>query len=84
VRSSPERERSASTGQGQLAGDPHRRIAGGDEERGETPESTRENQRGEEKCPVLGLGRGKDFLKPDYGHTGQSTVPVRCTLDSAQ
>jgi hypothetical protein len=27
---------------------------------------------------------GKDFLKTEYGRTGQSTVPVRCTPNSAQ
>jgi hypothetical protein len=27
---------------------------------------------------------GKDFLKTEYGRTGQSTVPVRCTPDSLQ
>jgi hypothetical protein len=37
-----------------------------------------------EMVPCLGLGRGKDFLKTNYGCNGQSTVPVRCTLDSAQ
>jgi hypothetical protein len=26
----------------------------------------------------------KNFLKTEYGRTGQSTVPVRCTPDSAQ
>jgi hypothetical protein len=31
----------------------------------------------------LGSGR-EDFLKTDYGHIGQCTVHVCCTLDSAQ
>jgi hypothetical protein len=34
--------------------------------------------------PGLGLGQGKPFLKTDYGRTGQSTVPVRYTPNSAQ
>jgi hypothetical protein len=34
--------------------------------------------------PGLGSGREEFFLKTEYGHTGQSTVPVRCTPDSAQ
>ena len=31
----------------------------------------------------LGSG-GQDFLKTGYEHTGQSTVPARCTSNSAQ
>jgi hypothetical protein len=53
------------------------RVAGWEE----SPET---EKRDREMVPCLGLGRGKDFLKTDYGRTGQSTVLVRCTPDSAQ
>ena len=41
-------------------------------------------QRTERKCQASGARGGKIFLKTGYGRTGQSTVPVRCTPDSAQ
>jgi hypothetical protein len=44
----------------------------------------RDRQRAERKQAGLGREQGKGFLKTSYGHTGQSTVPVRCTPDSAQ
>jgi hypothetical protein len=50
-------------------------------------EIARDRERGREQREVtagLGRERGKVFLKTGYGHTGQSTVPVRCTPDSAQ
>jgi hypothetical protein len=49
-----------------------------------SPETEREaGQRGEEMS--LGSGSGREgFLKTEYGRTGQSTVSVRCTPDSAQ
>jgi hypothetical protein len=37
-----------------------------------------------EMSPGRGLGRGKIFLKTLHGRTRQSTVPVRCTPDSAE
>jgi hypothetical protein len=38
-----------------------------------------------EKQCGLWLGRGLEaFFKMRYRHTGQSTVPIRCTPDSAQ
>jgi hypothetical protein len=50
----------------------------------ESPERERNRaQQGEKTEPGLGSGREK-FLKTEYGRTGQSTVPVRCTPDSAQ
>jgi hypothetical protein len=54
---------------------------------GESPGGhQRQRQRSlqEEMSLGTGLGQGKEFLKTDYGHTGQSTVHVRCTPDSAQ
>jgi hypothetical protein len=68
-----------------LRGSPeHGRRRGGvvaDEER--APRSLIERTRAKKKCPGLGRGRRKDYLKTDYGRTRQSTVPVRCTQDSA-
>jgi hypothetical protein len=58
-----------------------RRIA---EEGFGSPESRQTDSRTEKKFLASGAGRGKDFLKTGYGRTGQSTVPVRCTPDSAQ
>jgi hypothetical protein len=78
---SPEREgderRSRVTG-----GSPERRDG---RRRGVENARNREPRQGTEKeVPGLGRERGKDFLKTGYGRTGQSTVPVRCTPDSAQ
>jgi hypothetical protein len=44
----------------------------------------REAENREVESAGLGRERGKVFLKTGYGRTGQSTVPVRCTPDSAQ
>jgi hypothetical protein len=56
-------------------------VAGGKESLEE--QSAQPAQRGNEAWPRARAG--KDFLKTDYGRTGQSTVPVRCTPpDSAQ
>jgi hypothetical protein len=67
------------------------RTAAGEEDRrrgGESPHTQRErNQRTEKRRESLGLGLGlgqKAFLKTHHGRTGQSTVPVWCTPDSAQ
>jgi hypothetical protein len=49
-----------------------------------TARAQRPGQRTDEMKPGLGRERGKNFLKTEYGSTGQSTVPVRCTPDSAQ
>jgi hypothetical protein len=43
------------------------------------------SQRTERKGVASGSARARGrFLKTRYGRTGQSTVPVRCTPDSAQ
>jgi hypothetical protein len=52
-------------------------VAGGGE--GDARET--ERSRGSVSAPGSGEER---FLKTEYGRTGQSTVPVRCTPDSAQ
>jgi hypothetical protein len=52
--------------------------------RSRSPERERRAAEDREKCSGLGLGQGRIFLKTSYGRTGQSTVPVRCTPDSAQ
>jgi hypothetical protein len=47
----------------------------------------RDRERGREQSRETAWPRareGKEFLKTEYGRTGQSTVPVRCTPDSAQ
>jgi hypothetical protein len=49
-----------------------------------SPETERAKAVNREEVPGLGRERGKDFLKTGYGRTGQSTVHVRCTPDSAQ
>jgi hypothetical protein len=73
-----------------------RKIPGGSPEHGgrrrgedagdgvETARAQRQKPRTEKKVPGLGREQGKGFLKTEYGHTGQSTMPVRCTPDSAQ
>jgi hypothetical protein len=48
-----------------------------------TPETERERQRTERSGCRPRAREGKVFLKTGYGRTGQSTVPVRCTPDSA-
>jgi hypothetical protein len=58
-----------------------RKFAGGGEENRQRTESAGEE---EEIEPGHGLGQRGIFLKTEYGRTGQSTVPVRCTPDSAQ
>jgi hypothetical protein len=51
---------------------------------GKSPE-TEETERGQGKNEASGLARaGGRFFKMRDGHTGQSTVAVRCTPDSAQ
>jgi hypothetical protein len=65
-----------------------RRIAAGEEIAGEEVWIAREmesswEQRGME-ASGSGASWGPFFLKTRYGRTGQSTVPVRCTPDSAQ
>jgi hypothetical protein len=48
-------------------------------------EIARKGEAGWEKKEASGLARaGGRFLKTRDGHTGQSTVAVRCTPDSAQ
>jgi hypothetical protein len=63
------------------------RISAGEggvaEAQGVSPETERgSGQRGNRAWPRARVG--KRFLKTDYGRTGQSTVPVRCTPDRAQ
>jgi hypothetical protein len=55
--------------------------------RGGCRQGSGNRQRGKEelrKCSLPRARAGKGFLKTEYGRTGQSTVPVRCTPDSAQ
>jgi hypothetical protein len=66
---SPEREREG------------HEVAGGGE--GDARETERSTGGGEEWSLWLGLGL-EAFFKTRYGRTGQSTVHVRCTPDSAQ
>jgi hypothetical protein len=47
----------------------------------ESPERQREATDRETAWPRA--REGKEFLKTEYGRTGQSTVPIRCTPDSA-
>jgi hypothetical protein len=48
-------------------------------------ESKRREQRAQRKKNASGSVSGwRPFFKTRYGRTGQSTVPVRCTPDSAQ
>jgi hypothetical protein len=73
-----------------------RKIPGGSPEHGghprgedagdgvETARAQRHELRTEKKVPGLGREQGKGILKTEYGRTRQSTVPVRCTPDSAQ
>jgi hypothetical protein len=69
-----------SLAQGAGGSPPGREVAG---DGGKAPETERGCSRGEEMS--LGSARAeKSFLKTEYGRTGQSTVPVRCTPDSAQ
>jgi hypothetical protein len=50
----------------------------------ESPETEAETERaGREKMPLTQSG-WRPFFKTRYGRTGQSTMPVRCTPDSAQ
>ena len=54
---------------------------------GRTPAMGREppeRQRGAEGVSLPRARAGKGFLKTEYGRTGQCTVLVRCTSDSAQ
>jgi hypothetical protein len=50
----------------------------------ETPETLRRRGERQRKWSLPRARAGKDFLKTEYGRTGQSTVPVRCTPDNAQ
>jgi hypothetical protein len=74
-----ERRPSRSTTTG--ARPPARRNVAGEVE---SPERWRADRNREKKDSGLGLGQGEIFLKTSYGRTGQSTVSVRCTPDSAQ
>jgi hypothetical protein len=64
--------------------DRRRWTQGGRRRRGEDRQRQRAKADREEEPPGHGRERGKVFLKTGYGRTGQSTVPVRCTPDSAQ
>jgi hypothetical protein len=57
-------------------------VVAGEEEIARGRERGAENR--EKWLPGLGRERGKVFLETEYGCTGQSTVPVRCTPDNAQ
>jgi hypothetical protein len=61
-------------------------LVRGGRRRGGANRESAETETGEQKRSRLasGASRGKDFLKTSYGRTRQSTVPVRCTPDSAQ
>jgi hypothetical protein len=50
----------------------------------ESPAGQRERLVGENWEPLARSRAGGPFFKTRYGRTGQSTVPVRCTPDSAQ
>jgi hypothetical protein len=63
----------------EIAGEEGRSPATG----GRSPE-TESGDRVERRNARPRAREGKDFLKTGYGCTGQSTVPVRCTPDSAQ
>jgi hypothetical protein len=52
--------------------------------RGEITRDREPRQTEKKEPPGHGRERGKVFLKTGYGRTEQSTVPVRCTPDSAQ
>ena len=75
---------------GEVAGDDGRRWwppeRSPDYRKAETRRLETESLRlGEEMRQSPWLGRaGAFFFKTRYGHTGQPTVPVRCTPDSAQ
>jgi hypothetical protein len=58
-----------------------RKIAGVGEE---SPETERKEALAESKTKPLARSGWRRFFKTRYGRTGQSTVPVRCTPDSAQ
>jgi hypothetical protein len=49
----------------------------------ESPRTEKNWRLAEKKKPLARSGWGRIFKTRD-GHTGQSTVPVRCTPDSAQ
>jgi hypothetical protein len=85
-----ERDRGSSpegVGEEQRGADPSmEHLTGGRRWRGgreRSSEIQRTERAAEKELPGLGLGRGKVFLKTHYGRTRQSTVPVRCTPDSA-
>jgi hypothetical protein len=50
---------------------------------GKSPETESRRGQGRKLSQASGSGR-EGFLKTEYGRTGQSTVPVRCTPDNAQ
>jgi hypothetical protein len=78
---SPERGKGMSRSR-VAGGSPERREIAGDGEKSPEPEGRgRETENRGARPRARG---GKDFLKTGYGRTGQSTVPVRCTPDSAQ
>jgi hypothetical protein len=62
-------------------GTPVREIAGDGEE---SPETERKRALAGSKTEPLAWSGWRPFFKTRYGRTGQSTVPVRCTPDSAQ
>jgi hypothetical protein len=66
---------------------PRHTIAGESPVGGRSPAEERETPERQRETEGVSLPRaraGKGFLKTEYGRTGQSTVPVRCTPDSAQ
>jgi hypothetical protein len=68
----------------EVAGEQRTPVRGG---RRRGVEIARDRERGAENIEGSARPRareGKDFLKTEYGRTGQSTVSVRCTPDSAQ
>jgi hypothetical protein len=69
----------SSTSPGDLAGDRRRRGR-----RKEITRQSTETEHSRESEPWPRARAGKGFLKMSYGHTGQSTVPVRCTADNTQ
>jgi hypothetical protein len=51
---------------------------------GKSPETEEETERAARKRMPLARSGWRPFFKTRDGRTGQSTVPVRCTPDSAQ
>jgi hypothetical protein len=67
--------------------EPRHTIVGESSVGGRSPAEERETPERQREAEGVSLPRaraGKGFLKTEYGRTGQCTVHVRCTPDSAQ